>query len=185
MIKIQKSWPTLKRLLSYGKPYSKPISIAVVMLWVAAAAEVLGPILISFFIDRYVAKGELPLGMVSLLAITFILLQFLAAGLHYYQALLFNRAAVGVVQRLRTDVMDASLRQPLSAFDTQPVGQLISRVTNDTEVVKDLYVTVMATVMHCIALVGAMLIAMFMLDWRMAIIALIIFPVVVLVMTLY
>lgn len=57
---------------------------------------------------------------------------FLAAGLHYAQSLLFNRAAVGVVQSLRTDVMDAALRQPLSAFDTQPVGQLISRVTNDT-----------------------------------------------------
>ena len=40
-----------------------------------------------------------------------------------------------MVQRLRTDVMDAALRQPLSAFDTQPVGQLISRVTNDTEVI--------------------------------------------------
>jgi len=119
MIKIQKSWPTLKRLLSYGKPYSKPLSIAVLMLWVAAGAEVLGPILISYFIDNYVAKGQLPLGMVSLLAISFIVLQFLAAGLHYYQALLFNRAAVGVVQKLRTDVMDAALRQPLSAFDTQ------------------------------------------------------------------
>jgi ATP-binding cassette subfamily B multidrug efflux pump len=51
------------------------------------------------------------------------------------QSLLFNRAAVGVVQQLRSDVMDAALRQPLSEFDTQPVGQLISRVTNDTEVI--------------------------------------------------
>lgn len=61
------------------------------------------------------------------------------------QSLLFNRVAVGVVQQLRIDVMDAALRQPLSTFDTQPVGQLISRVTNDTEVVRDLYVTVVST----------------------------------------
>ncbi|MBU9818938.1 SmdB family multidrug efflux ABC transporter permease/ATP-binding protein [Rahnella sp. BCC 1045] len=183
--KIQKLWPTLKRLLKYGKPYSKPLSYAVIMLWVAAAAEVTGPILISFFIDHYVAKGELPWGKVSLLALCFIFLQFLAASLHYFQALLFNRAAVGVVQRLRTDVMDAALRQPLSAFDTQPVGQLISRVTNDTEVIRDLYVTVVSTVLRSIALIGAMLIAMFSLDWRLASVAICIFPAVFVVMGLY
>lgn len=183
--KIQKMWPTLKRLLSYGKPYRKPLSIAVLMLWIAAAAEVTGPILISFFIDHYVAKGEMPWGKVSLLALCFILLQFLAAGLHYFQALLFNRAAVGVVQRLRTDVMDAALRQPLSAFDTQPVGQLISRVTNDTEVIRDLYVTVVSTVLRSIALIGAMLVAMFSLDWRLASVAVCIFPAVFVVMGLY
>ncbi|MFS7245526.1 SmdB family multidrug efflux ABC transporter permease/ATP-binding protein [Rahnella inusitata] len=185
MSKIQKMWPTLKRLLSYGKPYRKPLSIAVLMLWIAAAAEVTGPILISFFIDHYVAKGEMPWGKVSLLALCFILLQFLAAGLHYFQALLFNRAAVGVVQRLRTDVMDAALRQPLSAFDTQPVGQLISRVTNDTEVIRDLYVTVVSTVLRSIALIGAMLVAMFSLDWRLASVAICIFPAVFVVMGLY
>ncbi|MGA5654413.1 SmdB family multidrug efflux ABC transporter permease/ATP-binding protein [Rahnella contaminans] len=183
--KIQKLWPTLKRLLKYGKPYSKPLSYAVIMLWVAAAAEVTGPILISFFIDHYVAKGELPWGKVSLLALCFIFLQFFAASLHYFQALLFNRAAVGVVQRLRTDVMDAALRQPLSAFDTQPVGQLISRVTNDTEVIRDLYVTVVSTVLRSIALIGAMLIAMFSLDWRLASVAICIFPAVFVVMGLY
>lgn len=183
--KIQKLWPTLKRLLKYGKPFTKPLSYAVVMLWVAAAAEVTGPILISFFIDHYVAKGELPWGKVSLLALCFIFLQFLAASLHYFQALLFNRAAVGVVQRLRTDVMDAALRQPLSAFDTQPVGQLISRVTNDTEVIRDLYVTVVSTVLRSIALIGAMLIAMFSLDWRLASVAICIFPAVFVVMGLY
>jgi len=180
--KIQKLWPTLKRLLGYGKPYSKPLSYAVLMLWIAAAAEVTGPILISFFIDHYVAKGEMPWGKVSLLALSFIFLQFLAASLHYFQALLFNRAAVGVVQRLRTDVMDAALRQPLSAFDTQPVGQLISRVTNDTEVIRDLYVTVVSTVLRSIALIGAMLVAMFSLDWRLASVAICIFPAVFVVM---
>ncbi|MED5733538.1 ABC transporter transmembrane domain-containing protein, partial [Enterobacter hormaechei] len=85
------------------------------------------------------AKGDLRLGLVVGLAVLYLLLEFTAAGLQYAQALLFNRAAVGVVQQLRTDVMDAALRQPLSAFDNQPVGQLISRVTNGTEVIKDLY----------------------------------------------
>ncbi len=178
-------WPTLKRLLVYGKPWRKPLTRAVVMLWVAAIAEVSGPALISYFIDNMVAKSYLPWGLLAGMAVAYIGLQLLAAGLHYAQSLLFNEAAVGVVQQLRTDVMDAALRQPLSAFDTQPVGQLISRVTNDTEVIRDLYVTVVATVLRSAALIGAMLVAMFTLDWRMALVAVTIFPAVMVVMALY
>lgn len=185
MADSKKLWPTLKRLLSYGKPWRKALSLAVVMLWVAAAAEVLGPVLIGYFIDRLVARHQMPVGLAVGLASAFILLQGLAALLHYWQALLFNQAAVGVVQRLRTDVMDAALRQPLSAFDQQPVGQIISRVTNDTEVIKDLWVTVVATVLRSAALIGAMLIAMFSLDWRMALVAVVIFPLVLAVMLIY
>lgn len=178
-------WPTLKRLLAYGSPWCKPLGIAVVMLWIAAAAEVSGPLLISYFIDNMVAKNTLPLGIVAGLIAAYLGLQILAASLHYAQSLLFNRAAVGVVQQLRTDVMDAALRQPLSEFDTQPVGQLISRVTNDTEVIRDLYVTVVATVLRSAALIGAMLVAMFSLDWRMALVAILIFPAVLVVMVIY
>ncbi|PWC21297.1 multidrug ABC transporter permease/ATP-binding protein [Brenneria roseae subsp. roseae] len=178
-------WPTLKRLLAYGSPWRKPLAFGVVMLWIAAAAEVSGPVLVSYFIDHLVAKGEFPLAIAAGLAMVYIMLQILAAALHYFQALLFNRVAVGVVQQLRTDVMDAALRQPLSTFDTQPVGQLISRVTNDTEVVKDLYVMVVSTVLRSAALIGAMLVAMFSLDWRMALVALTIFPAVIAVMAIY
>jgi ATP-binding cassette subfamily B multidrug efflux pump len=178
-------WPTLKRLLAYGSPWRKPLSIAVLLLWIAAVAEVSGPLLISYFIDNMVAKSYLPLGLVAGLGVAYVGLQLTAAGLHYAQSLLFNRAAVGVVQQLRTDVMDAALRQPLSEFDTQPVGQVISRVTNDTEVIRDLYVTVVATVLRSAALIGAMLVAMFSLDWRMALVAIAIFPAVLIVMVIY
>ncbi|ELQ3994016.1 SmdB family multidrug efflux ABC transporter permease/ATP-binding protein [Enterobacter bugandensis] len=185
MRKLGTMWPTLKRLLAYGSPWRKPLSVAVLLLWVAAIAEVSGPLLISYFIDNMVAKSYLPLRLVAGLGVAYVGLQLAAAGLHYAQSLLFNRAAVGVVQQLRTDVMDAALRQPLSEFDIQPVGQVISRVTNDTEVIRDLYVTVVATVLRSAALIGAMLVAMFSLDWRMALVAITIFPAVLIVMIIY
>lgn len=185
MRKLGTMWPTLKRLLAYGSPWRKPLSVAVLLLWIAAVAEVSGPLLISYFIDNMVAKSYLPLGLVAGLGVAYVGLQLAAAGLHYAQSLLFNRAAVGVVQQLRTDVMDAALRQPLSEFDIQPVGQVISRVTNDTEVIRDLYVTVVATVLRSAALIGAMLVAMFSLDWRMALVAITIFPAVLIVMVIY
>ena len=57
-------WPTLKRLLAYGSPWRKPLIIAVIMMWIAAAAEVSGPLLISYFIDNMVAKQSLPVKLV-------------------------------------------------------------------------------------------------------------------------
>ncbi|WP_118985097.1 SmdB family multidrug efflux ABC transporter permease/ATP-binding protein [Photorhabdus sp. CRCIA-P01] len=185
MTKVRQLWPSLKRLLVYGKNYRKPLGLAVLMLWGAAIAEVSGPVLISYFIDNMVATGNMPTRVVIGLAITFIVLQLITAALHYFQALLFNQVSVDVVQQLRTDVMNAALRQPLSAFDNQPVGQLISRVTNDTEVIKDLYVNVVPAVFRSMALISAMLIAMFVLEWRMALIAILIFPVVLIVMAIY
>jgi ATP-binding cassette subfamily B multidrug efflux pump len=178
-------WPALKRLLSYGWPWRKTLGLAVLMLWVAAIAEVTGPLLISYFIDHMVARHNVPVALATGLALAYVLLQILSAALHYFQALLFNQAAVGVVQRLRSQVMDAALRQPLSAFDNQPVGQLISRVTNDTEVVRDLYVTVVATVLRSAALISAMLVAMFSLNQHMALVAITIFPLVIAVMFIY
>lgn len=178
-------WPTLKRLLAYGLPWKASISVGVVLLCIAAAAEVAGPVLVSYFIDHVIAKGEFPLLLATGLAVGYVLLQLLAALLHYLQAVMFNRVAVGVVQQLRIDVMDAALRQPLAVFDTQPVGQLISRVTNDTEVVRDLYVMVVGSVLRSTALIVAMLVAMFSLDWHMAMIAMMILPAVAIVMVVY
>lgn len=177
--------PTLKRLLTYGKTYRKSMTWGVIMLWVAAVAEVGGPLIVGYFIDAKVATNNVGLMSSLGLALAFILLQVIAATLHYYQAIVFNHAAVGVVQQLRTDVMSAALKQPLSAFDNQPVGQLISRVTNDTETIKDLFVNVLPTLFRAIALVVVMLIAMFLLEWQMALVAMMIFPAVIGVMMLY
>ncbi|MFY3771891.1 Multidrug resistance-like ATP-binding protein MdlB [Providencia manganoxydans] len=178
-------WPALKRLMGYGKVHRGTMLVAIIMLWVAAAAEVSGPLLISYFIDNMVAKKQIIMPLALYMVIGFVVLQVLAALLHYYQTILFNKAAVGVVQALRTDVMNSALRQPLSAFDKQPVGQIISRVTNDTEVIKDLFVMVVPTVFRSLALICAMLIAMFTLEWRMALVAIMIFPAVLVVMFAY
>lgn len=185
MSNMKQQWPILKRLIGYSAPHTKSLIWGALLLWIAAGAEVLGPILISYFIDDVIATGQFPIKIVTLLAIAFIGLQIISATLRYRQALIFNEVAVSVVQTLRSDVMNAALQQPISKFDTEPVGQLISRVTNDTEVIKDLYVTVAATVLRNITLISAMLIAMFSLEWRLALISITIFPIVIFLMWLY
>lgn len=62
---------------------------------------------------------------------------------------------------------------------------MIFRVINDIEVIRDFYVIVVVIVLRSVALVGAMLVAMFSFDWRMVLVAIMIFSVVLVVMVIY
>jgi len=178
-------WPILKRLLIYVKPYKKKLILAFILLLSGSISEVLGPILISYFINNILSKHQLNLIMIFTIIILFIILQILSVFFNYFQNILFNKIAVRVINKIRQDVMYAALRQPISEFDSQPIGQMISKVTNDTEAVKELYDTVGPTLFRSTILIFIILFAMFTLEWHMAIIALFILPLVVTVMLIY
>ncbi|WP_343189376.1 SmdB family multidrug efflux ABC transporter permease/ATP-binding protein [Buchnera aphidicola] len=185
MANLMKFWPILKRLLIYGMKWKKSIILAFTMLIGASIAEVLSPILISTFINNYIIKNKNDIKIIIIMIISFITLQTISSILHYFQTIFFNKTAISIVQNLRIDVMKATLQQPIKKFNKKPIGKIISRVTNDTEVIKDLYDTVIATFFRSITLITTILIAMFSLEWKMAIISSIIFPLVFLVMIIY
>jgi len=178
-------WPILKRLIIYAMPWKKKIILAFFLLLSGATSEVLGPILISYFINNILSKHELNFKLIFTVIISFIILQILAVFFNYFQNIFFNKIAVGIINKLRNDVMHAALNQPISKFDSQPIGQMISKVTNDTEVIKELYDTVGPTFFRSITLVLIILFAMFTLEWHMAIIAIFIIPLVIIIMSIY
>ncbi|PPI86323.1 SmdB family multidrug efflux ABC transporter permease/ATP-binding protein [Candidatus Pantoea edessiphila] len=185
MNKSRHWWPVLKRLLYYGKKWKRYLLYALGMLWIAVIIEVSGPMLITYFIDHLVSRHQLPSTLFKCLIAIVIILQLLAAFLHYWQVFLFNTVAINVIQKLRTDLMNVALYQPITTFDKKPIGQIISRITNDTEVIRDLYVTVIAAVLRSTTLIITMIVAMLMLDWKMAILAMLLFPMVILVIAIY
>ncbi|AHG59917.1 SmdB family multidrug efflux ABC transporter permease/ATP-binding protein [Buchnera aphidicola] len=178
-------WPILKRLLTYVIPFKKSLILAFFLLLSGSLSEVLGPILISYFINNILSKHQLHFKIIFLIIVLYILLQILSVFFNYFQSILFNKIAVKTINKLRQDVMNSALRQPISQFDSQPIGQMISKVTNDTEAVKELYDTVAPTLFRSIALILVILFAMFSLEWHMAIIALFILPLVIIIMCVY
>ncbi|WP_437177661.1 ABC transporter transmembrane domain-containing protein, partial [Buchnera aphidicola] len=178
-------WPILKRLLIYLTPFKKHLILAFILLLSGSISEVLGPILISYFINNILSKHELHFKIIFIIVILYIILQILSVFFNYFQSVLFNKIAVKVINKLRQDVMYAALRQPISQFDSQPIGQMISKVTNDTETVKELYDTVAPTLFKSITLIFIILFAMFTLEWHMAIIAMFILPLVMIIMFFY
>ncbi|AYN24606.1 SmdB family multidrug efflux ABC transporter permease/ATP-binding protein [Buchnera aphidicola] len=178
-------WPILKRLTIYAIPWKKKIILAFFLLFSGATCEVLGPILISYFINNVLSKHALNFKLILMIIIFFIVLQILAVFFNYFQSIFFNKIAVGIINKLRNDVMNAALNQPINQFDSQPIGQMISKVTNDTEVIKELYDTVGPTFFRSITLIIIILFAMFTLEWHMAMIAIFIIPLVIIVMSVY
>ena len=78
-------WPSLKRLLGYGRNYRRPMLTAILMLWLTAIAEVTAPGLVSYFIDNMAAKAQIVLSVTLMLVAGFIALQIASSWLHYFQ----------------------------------------------------------------------------------------------------
>jgi len=178
-------WPILKRLIKYVTPWKKTLILAFFFLLGGSISEVLGPILISYFINNILSQHQLHLKLTLIIVFVFLTLQIISVFLNYFQSILFNKIAVRVINKLRKDAMNAALNQPINQFDCQPIGQIISKVTNDTEAIKDLYDTVIPSLFKSITLIFMILFAMFTLEWHMAIIATFIFPLIITIMLVY
>ncbi|MBV7261368.1 SmdB family multidrug efflux ABC transporter permease/ATP-binding protein [Photobacterium sp. WH24] len=175
----------LQRLLRYALDDKRNLFIAIALLFVASLADVSGPWLLQRFIDHYIAVDQFPAADVAALVAAYIALMMLAGAFKYAQSLRFNQIAIGVVQKVRKQLFTRVMNQPLSAFDYMPSGKLISRLTNDTESIKDFYVFVIATFLKNVTLIVVMLTVMFIMSWRLTLVVMALLPVVVGVMVVY
>jgi ATP-binding cassette subfamily B multidrug efflux pump len=154
-------------------------------LILAAALEVLGPLLGKKLIDDHLLPHHLDWTRMALLLGGVLLTGWAASWLRFLQLVRLSGLAMRSVQRLREWVYGHVLRLPMAFFDKAITGQLVSRVTNDTEAVKTLYIQVLFVILDSsIVLVGTS-IAMAWLDWRLMLIVLALVPAVLGIVWLY
>ena len=176
---------SLLRLLRYALAWPGLLKQAAVLLILTTLGQVLGPVLIKIFLDDYVTAGNYPAGELAWLGIAYIILYALSAWGGYWQAMRLNEVAFSVVRSIRRQVFGTVMRKPLSYFDHRPTGKLVSRITNDTEAIKDLFLHVVATFAQGVTLILAVFVAMAFLDVRLMLICLVIMPVMIVVMVFY
>ena len=172
-------------LRSAAKPENAHLVKGTIWLVCAALLEAIAPLLGKTFIDNYLLPHRLDWpAMIGLLAVA-LAVGFTAATLRYLQLTRLAGVAMRSVRRLREAVYAHVIRLPMAFFDKAITGQLVSRVTNDTESVKALYVQVLFVMLDsCIVVTGAML-AMAWLDWRLMLVVLTLFPAVVIIVFVY
>lgn len=116
-------------------------------------------------------------GLVQLVLFYFGML-VIAIFFQYGQHYLLQRIANRIIQKMRVDVFEHIQTLPIRYFDNLPAGKVVARITNDTETIRDLYVTVLANfVTSAIYMVG-IYIAMFLLNVKLALICLVAVPII-------
>jgi len=166
-------------------PDQHHLSWAVLWLIAAALLEVMGPIMGKALIDEHLLPHHLDWPRMAALLAGLVLTGWIASGLRYLQLVRLSGLAMRSVMRLREMVYSHVLLLPMSFFDRAITGQLVSRVTNDTEAVKSLYIQVLFVMLDStIVLIGTVC-AMAFLDWRLMLIVLALLPAVLLIVWLY
>ena len=168
-----------------AEPDKRHLYWATFWLAIAAALEVVGPLLGKMLIDDHLLSRNLDWPRMSLLLGGLVVTGWASSWIRYLQLIRLSGLAMRSVRRLREWVYGHVLRLPMAFFDRAITGQLVSRVTNDTEAVKTLYIQVLFVMLDStIVLVGTM-IAMAWLDWRLMLVVLALVPAVIGIVWLY
>jgi ATP-binding cassette subfamily B multidrug efflux pump len=172
-------------LLHAAAPERRHVLLGTAWLLAAALLEALGPLLGKYFIDQYLLPRHLVLRDMGLLLGGIVLAGGVASVIRYAQLTRLAGVAMRSVRRLREEVYGHVLRLPMAFFDKAITGQLVSRVTNDTEQVKSLYVQALFVMLDSSIVVLGALGAMAWLDWRLMLIVLTLIPAVVVIVWFY
>jgi ATP-binding cassette subfamily B protein len=165
------------RLLSYLRPYRRWVVLATLVLLVNSLLQLVGPYLTKVAIDSHIRTGDLQgLGRLALLYLAVVLLGF---TLQYVQFYVMQWVGQQIMFDLRRRIMHHLTRQELGFFDRNPVGRLMTRVMGDVQTLNELFTTgVVAIFGDFLTLVG-IVVAMFLLDWRLALVANLVLPILV------
>lgn len=181
----KEQWQVLKRLFSYAKPHRKEFAVALTFLALLTVGEVLGPFLIKVFIDDFIIPRNIDVQMIAILAITFLVVQVTSAFLMYFQGVKFQMIALKIIQQLRVDIFSKVQNLGMVFFDKIPVGSIVSRVTNDTEAIKEMFVSVLAIFLQSGFLLIGTFAAMFFLNPGFALVCLLLLPVIFYIIKTY
>ncbi|WP_066068276.1 ABC transporter ATP-binding protein [Neobacillus soli] len=141
-------------------------------------AEILkGHELLSFY------QPEIP-GIFQLLALYFGLL-VVSAIFQYGERFFLQKSANRIIQKMREDVFGHIQRLPIQYFDNLPAGKVVARITNDTEAIRELYVTVLATFFTSAIYITGIYVALFILNAKLAALCLLLLPILFAWMLLY
>jgi ATP-binding cassette subfamily B protein len=176
---------TARRLFQYALVYKFRIIGALLILCCAVGAELGGPFIIKTIIDKHLdVEGSDLVPVLWLLALYMGLLLVASIG-NFSQSYILQSTALQIIKNMRMDLMRHIQRIPLRYFDNTPIGQIVSRIANDTEAVRDLFMSFMATfVVSFVQLIGIFT-ALFILDMRLALYCLLLPPLFALIMVIH
>jgi ATP-binding cassette subfamily B protein len=173
----------MRRLLQYMKPYKWRVVLALVMVAVVTPLELAPPLVFRKAIDDYFvpalnhavseASAWSGIGWLSLLFLAVLVFDFLA---QYIQIRIMQRVGQQTMYDMRREIFSHMQRLPMSYFDRNPVGRLVTRVTTDVDALNDLFAAGVVTMINDFFLLVVMAGLLFKIDRRLALDTLAVLP---------
>ncbi|MHA2850060.1 ABC transporter ATP-binding protein [Vibrio harveyi] len=174
-----------RRLLAFSLPHKARFGFAFFMLGLAVTAEMTIPWLAKIVLDEVIVPQQFEWQQLITLIGLVMVFYVLAAVFGYLQAIAFKHGALLVVKDVREQLFGHVLNLPIATFDKLPTGKLVSYITNDTESLRNMFVSTLPTVVQGALRIMAIFIAMALLDWRLMLLSLVLIPVLLMTMHLY
>ncbi|HEX6710917.1 MAG TPA: ABC transporter ATP-binding protein [Rubrobacter sp.] len=166
---------TTRRLLGELSPYSGKLALVLGLVVLGAVAQAGGPWLIGRAIDHYILRGDAAgLSRTMLLLFGIYVLGAAAARGQVYQV---GAIGQGLLASMRARIFDRLQHLPLRYFDRQPVGDLMSRVTNDVDTLNQLFSQGLTQLLGSLFSLIGIVIAMLFLNWNLALACFTIIPI--------
>ena len=168
---------TFFRLMRYMLRYKGLSILALLFILMTSIVATAIPLLAQYYIDHYITKNIAKAGLYILIIYfgLFILrVVFTFLGEYY-----FAKVAHSIVRDLRNDSFANLQKLGMSYFDKTPVGSVVSRLTNDTQAVADMFGTIFSSFLNTILMFVVTLSAMIALSWQLTIYMILFIPVMV------
>ena len=156
---------TFYRLLTYMWRYKWISILALVFIFVTTLVTTTLPLLARYFIDHFISRYQIMTGFyVLIMYYALFLLRVLFTFLGQYS---FARVAHSIVRDLRQESFENIEHLGMVYFDQTPAGAIVSRLTNDTQAVADMFSSIFSSFLSSVFILVVTLVTMFSLNWRL------------------
>jgi ATP-binding cassette subfamily B protein len=168
----------LKRVLQFTRPYRRVFIGSIAMAILLAAFTPVRPFLIQYTVDKFIGGKNLDWVIyITIIQIVFLLVE---TGFRFYFSYITTWLGQAVVKDMRTKVFKKVVNLNLRQFDRTPIGTLTTRTVDDIERINDIFadglIPMIADLLSILCVLGIM----FWTDWKLTLVCLIPFPIIIL-----
>jgi ATP-binding cassette subfamily B protein len=168
------TWPLLRRVLAYGRPYAWQIAGMLGLILVSTGLGLLTPLIMRDLIDRTLPARDL--NRLALLALSLLFIPMISAAVGLLQRRLNAAVGEGVTFDLRVALYSHLQQMSLRFFTNTKVGELMSRLNNDVVGAQNAISNTIVSIITNLIQTAAVLAVMLNLEWRLTLISIVILP---------
>lgn len=170
-------------LWTFAGPFRHLLSVTLVIMLLAAAADLWRPYLMKLAIDQYIAG--LDIAGLRVIVYWYAGSILISAVLEYAETNLLQYIGQKIIYNIREKVFRQLIYQRFSEMESQPVGRMVTRVTNDTDAVKELYTDVLVAFVSDLIILVGIIGVMLWIQWQLALVAFTVIPFMFLLAAVY